>query len=96
MAEHAVALQCLDRGRLCVDARRRLSEALGAPVPDPDNEGIVEVQVEAPDFDGALARAWDAMAAAGADDHLVFAEHPDIPQHWRRRSPADGPPGTPA
>lgn len=96
MGDHAVALQCLDRGRLCVDARRRLSDALGVPVPDPDHEGIVEVRVQAADFDEALQRAWDAMAAAGADDHLAFAEHPDIPHHWRRREPAEGPPGTAA
>ena len=85
MAEHAVALQCLDRGTLCNAARSRLSDALGAPVPDPDPEGFVEVKVEAEDFDGALRKAWDAMAAAGADDHLVFAEHPDVPEHWRHR-----------
>ena len=83
MPEHAVALQCLDRGTYCQNARQRLSDALGVPVPDPDDVGIVEVRIEADDFDAALARAWNAMAEAGADDHLAFAEHPDVPQHWR-------------
>jgi hypothetical protein len=93
MAEHAVALQCLDRGTFCAAARGRLADALGAPVADPDPEGIIEVRVEAADFEGALQRTWDAMAAAGADDHLAFAEHPDIPFHWRRRDGGDGLPG---
>ncbi len=86
MAEHAVALQCLDRGVACQRARERLSEQLGVPVPDPDDVGIIEVQVQADDFEAALSRTWDAVAAAGADDHLAFAEHPDVPEHWRERS----------
>lgn len=85
MATHAVALRCLDRGTACRVARERLGEALGAPVPEPDADGIIEVRLEADDFEAALARAWNAMAAAGADDHLAFAEHPDVPEHWRRR-----------
>ena len=90
MAEHAVALQCLDRGPHCREARQRLGEAIGASVPEPDDVGIVEVMVDADDFESALARMWDAMAAAGADDHLVFAEHPDIPEHWKH---VEGRPG---
>ena len=90
MAEHAVALQCLDRGVACERARERLADALGTDVPDPDDVGIIEVRVEADDFEAALSRTWDAVAAAGADDHLAFAEHPDVPEHWRHR---DGAPG---
>jgi hypothetical protein len=26
---------------------------------------------------------FDAVAASGTDDHIVFVEHPDIPGHWR-------------
>jgi hypothetical protein len=85
MAEHAVALQCLDRGISCIAARKRLSDALGVPVSEPDEQGFVEVRLEAEDFEGALQQAWNGMAAAGADDHLVFAEHPDVPEHWRHR-----------
>jgi hypothetical protein len=36
----------------------------------------------------ALQRVWDAIAAAGADDHIVFAEHPELPEHRRVRSSA--------
>jgi hypothetical protein len=94
MAEHAVALQCLDRGVACERARERLADALGSAVPDPDSTGILEVRVDADDFEGALSRVWDAMAAAGADDHLAFAEHPDVPEHWRRKDGSGDPPGS--
>lgn len=94
MAEHKVAMQCLDRGVRCDQARRNLADALGgAEVPDHDEGGIFEVRVEAGDFEGALARVWDAVAASGSDDHIAFAEHPDIPEHWRRRDGGDGLPG---
>jgi hypothetical protein len=23
------------------------------------------------------------VAASGTDDHIVFLEHPDLPEHWR-------------
>jgi hypothetical protein len=29
---------------------------------------------------------WNAVAASGTDDHVVFLEHPDLPEHWRHRS----------
>jgi hypothetical protein len=29
---------------------------------------------------------WDAVAASGTDDHVVFLEHPELPEHWRSRS----------
>jgi hypothetical protein len=89
----AVALQCLDHGVHCEQARQRLSDALGRPVPDPDDVGIIEVQIEAENFDGALQKVWDAMAASGADDHLAFAEHPGIPEHWKSRDADGGLPG---
>ena len=93
MATHKVALQCLDRGVRCEAARRDLGKALGtAEAPVRDENGIVEVEVEADDFEGALSVVWDAIATAGADDHLAFAEHPDIPEHWKRPG-VDGPPG---
>jgi hypothetical protein len=94
MAQHTVALQALDRGPDADAALGRLADALGlAQAPAPDETGvIVEVPVEAEDFEGALQKVWDAIAAAGADDHVAFAEHPDIPEHWRRRG-VDGEPG---
>jgi hypothetical protein len=68
-------------------ALRDLAAALGdgGGVGPPDDEGVVEVTVEAEDFEAAVKRVFDAIAAAGADDHLEIAEHPDIPGHWRQR-----------
>jgi hypothetical protein len=86
MPEHAVAIQTLDRGPRAEAALQRLGDELGSgALHPPDADGIVEVRVEADDFDGALRRVWNAIAAAGADDHLALAEHPDAPEHWRRR-----------
>jgi hypothetical protein len=68
-------------------ALRDFADALGdgAAVGQPDDEDVVEVTVEAEDFEAAVKRVFDAMAAAGADDHFEIAEHPDIPGHWRPR-----------
>jgi len=92
MPYHPVALQILDRGPSSEAALQRLGDALRTPVPPADADGLIEVPVDAPDREGALRRVWDAIAAAGADDHVAFAEHPDIPEHWRRPG-QDGPPG---
>jgi hypothetical protein len=66
-------------------------EELGAAVPDAevteaDDLGVFEVELEAEDFEGALLRIWDGIAAAGVDDHILLLEHPDLPEHWRSRS----------
>jgi hypothetical protein len=50
----------------------------------PDETGIFEVEVDAPAWEAALLAVIDAVAASGAEDHLLVAEHPDIPEHWRR------------
>jgi hypothetical protein len=42
--------------------------------------------LEADDLEDALTRVWDAVAASGTDDHIVFLEHPELPEHWRHRS----------
>jgi hypothetical protein len=88
MAEtHAVALYLLDRTPRAERARTDLAAALpGAEVTEPDELGVFEARVEAADKEGALQRVWDAMAAAGADDHVVFLEHPELPEHWRARA----------
>jgi hypothetical protein len=73
-------------------ARAALAAALpGATVSEPDDVGVFEIELEANDYEDALVRVWDAVAASGTDDHLVFLEHPDLPDHWRERSaaPAD-------
>jgi hypothetical protein len=71
-------------------AREALAAALpgGAGVGQPDDLGVFDVTVDAGDLDGALDTVWNAVAASGSDDHLVFLEHPDLPEHWRARSRA--------
>jgi hypothetical protein len=75
------------------EARQQLAAALpdGAEVKDPDDVGIFDVVAEADNFENALQIVWDAVAASGTDDHLMFLEHPDLPEHWRAR--AGQPPG---
>ena len=68
-------------------ARGRIADALAdAEVGAPDELGVFEIALTADDLDSALAGVWDAVAAAGADDHVVFLEHPELPEHWRPRS----------
>ena len=69
------------------DARARLAAALAdAEVGEPDELGVFDIDVPAADLEAALQAVWDALAAAGADDHVVFLEHPELPEHWRPRS----------
>jgi hypothetical protein len=68
-------------------ARAELAAALpGAEVTQPDELGIFEVRLDAEDREDALRRVWDAVAASGTDDHILFMEHPELPEHWRRFS----------
>ncbi len=65
-------------------AREALARALdGAQVTEPDDVGEFEVILDAGDREAALTRVFDAVAASGTDDHIVFVEHPDLPGHWR-------------
>ena len=81
---HVVALEMLDRGERADRAREELDRELGdAVVSQPDDAGVFEVSVEADSAEDALRKVWDALAAAGADDHIVFLEHPELPDHWR-------------
>jgi hypothetical protein len=74
-----------------LEARDQLRSALpDAQVSEPDEDGVFEVAVEADDLDQALQKVWDAVAASGTDDHIVFLEHPDLPEHWRQRSGQPG------
>jgi hypothetical protein len=69
------------------DARGELAAALpGAEVSEPDDLGAFEVTLDAEDQEDALTRVWDAVATSGTDDHIVFLEHPELPDHWRHRS----------
>jgi hypothetical protein len=69
------------------EARAQLAAALpDAEVGEPDDVGVFDVKLDAEDLEGALQRVWDAVAASGTDDHIVFLEHPDLPGHWRLKS----------
>jgi hypothetical protein len=73
-------------------AREELAAALppGSDVSEPDEVGAFEVALDAEDQEGALKQVWDAVAASGTDDHILFLEHPDLPEHWRVRSDSPG------
>jgi hypothetical protein len=69
-------------------AREQLAAALpaAADVGAWDDVGAFDVTVQAEDQEEALRQVWDGVAASGTDDHLLFLEHPNLPEHWRRRS----------
>jgi hypothetical protein len=86
MAEQRVGMLMLHYGQGArdEDAREALAEVLpDAEVTEPDDVGEFEVVLDADDFETALTTVFDAVAASGTDDHLVFVEHPDIPEHWQ-------------
>jgi hypothetical protein len=67
------------------EVRAALLSALGdPPATAPDETGTFEVTVEADTIDDALLAVWNAMAASGAEEHILFIEHPNLPEHWRR------------
>ena len=85
----AIGMLVLDRGVAAKDARRQLAAALpGAEISEPDEVGVFEVTLDADSQEDALQRVWDGVAAAGADDHVAFLEHPSLPEHWRHRAKA--------
>ncbi len=70
-----------------LEARAQLAAALrDAEISEPDELGVFEVRLDADDQEHALQRVWDGIAASGTDDHIVFLEHPELPEHWRPRS----------
>jgi hypothetical protein len=90
MAQQSVAMFMLHSGTARdEEAREQLAAALpDAVVSKPDDVGVFQVELEADDREDALQRVWDAVAASGTDDHIVFLEHPDLPDWWRSRSGA--------
>jgi hypothetical protein len=78
------------------EAHAALAAALpeGAEVGAAGEDGAFTVTVEADDLDAALTTVWDAVAASGTDDHLLFLEHPELPEHWRSKSGGGGLPGS--
>ena len=87
MSAQVVTLLVDQPGPLADAARERLIEQLpDAQVDPPDPEtGVFDVKLEADSRDDALLRVLNALAAAGADDEILFVEHPDIPDYWRSR-----------
>jgi hypothetical protein len=69
---HLVTLYVLDH--VTVDGYLGdLARALGGgTVSFPDANGMLEIELSADTREQALARVRDAIAAAGADDHLTF------------------------
>jgi hypothetical protein len=71
-----------------LECRERLAEALAedAVVSEPDDLGVFEIELDADDQEDALSKVWNAVAASGTDDHILFLEHPELPEHWRPKS----------
>jgi hypothetical protein len=90
MAERQVVTMLLLHGGTPRDleAREELAAMLpeDAEVGEPDDVGIFDITLKADDLEDALLKVWNAVAASGTDDHLLFLEHPDLPGHWRERS----------
>jgi len=85
----AIGMVLLDRGAAADVAHKRLAEVLpGCVASAPDEVGVFEVTLEAESQEQALEKVWDAVAAAGADDHVAFLEHPALPEHWRHLAKA--------
>jgi hypothetical protein len=86
MPQQTISMLLLHHGQGGRDeqAREQLARVLaGVQVTEPDDVGEFQVILEAKDLESALTRVFDAVAASGTDDHIVFVEHPDIPGHWR-------------
>ena len=64
MPQHCVALDVYHRpgsGRCTQQLREAMPEA---EVTEPDGDGIIEVRVDAPDFEEALHVVWNGIASA--------------------------------
>jgi hypothetical protein len=85
---HTVAMLTVHyRSPRDLQARAELAAALpDAEITEPDDIGVFQIMLDAEDQEHALTRVWDGMAASGTDDHIMFLEHPELPEHWRHRS----------
>ena len=74
---HRILMERTDHGPGAAAAIDRMKQQLsGAAFTQIDEAtGVFEIAVEAADRTSALERVVNAMAAAGADDHLLLAEH---------------------
>ena len=70
------------------ECRERLAEALpdDAVVGEADELGVFEIELDSEDQEDALMKVWNAVAASGTDDHILFLEHPELPEYWRPKS----------
>jgi hypothetical protein len=70
------------------ECHERLAEALpdDAEIGEPDDLGVFEIALDADDREDSLRKVWNAVAASGTDDHILFMEHSDLPEHWRPKS----------
>ncbi len=75
-----------------LEARQQLAEALppDADAGEPDETGAFDITLDAENLEDALRRVWGAVASSGTDDHIVFLEHPELPEHWRPKSGRPG------
>jgi hypothetical protein len=87
LSEQVITLLVDEPGSLGNAAYKRLAEQLpDAELGKPDSDtGVFDVKLDSESREEALNHVWNALAAAGADDEIVFLEHPDIPEHWRSR-----------
>jgi hypothetical protein len=87
VSEQVVTLLVDEPGALGNAAYKRLAEQLSdGELGRPDRDtGVFEVTLDSESREEALNHVWNALAAAGADDEIVFLEHPDVPEHWRSR-----------
>ena len=71
-----------------LECRERLAEALpdDAEVNEADELGVFEIELDAENREDSLTKVWNAVAASGTDDHILFLEHPELPEHWRPKS----------
>jgi hypothetical protein len=70
-----------------LEAHEQLAAALpDAKVTEPDELGVFEVEIDAADQDAALQQVWNAVTLSGTDDHILFMEHPELPEYWRQFS----------
>ena len=87
MSEFKVGLRQELKGEHGDNTRGALIAALGdVPATEPDEDGTFEVTVQTDTEDEALLAVWNAIAASGADEHIVLIEHSKLPEHWRHKS----------
>jgi hypothetical protein len=89
---YSVSMVLLERGETKNKrSYERFVETLGeaAQVSEPDERGVFEVELDMPDEEAALRRAWNGVAVSLTTDNIKLLDHPDLPEDWRHLA---GPP----